>query len=102
MTENMPAMEAKEYAKKAREMGEDASKQGMAYAEKARKEAQRASESMMGGVESGAEKMSQFEKESVDFVKKAVGQVNTEPLYSYLFKKMKYQINLSIAESYNQ
>ncbi|KAI8595490.1 hypothetical protein EDD21DRAFT_391099 [Dissophora ornata] len=73
MTENMPGMEAKEYAKKARDMGEDASKQGLEYAEKAKEEAQRTGESVVDGVKSGAEKMSQFVKESVDSAKKAVG-----------------------------
>ncbi|KAF9899017.1 hypothetical protein BX616_003361 [Lobosporangium transversale] len=67
------AKQGQQYAEKAKQAGEEVSKQGQQYGEKAKQQAQQASETMMGGVKAGAEKMTQFVKESVDSAKKAVG-----------------------------
>ncbi|KAF9354182.1 hypothetical protein BGX34_011174 [Mortierella sp. NVP85] len=94
MSENMSG-QSQEYARKAVEVGENmvenvsettrgageyAAKQGREMSEKAKTEASKAKkgaeaagENMMGSVKAGAEKVSQFVKESVDSAKKAVG-----------------------------
>ncbi|KAG0371326.1 hypothetical protein BC939DRAFT_478681 [Gamsiella multidivaricata] len=72
MGENM-SKNSQEYVDKAKAAGEHAAKQTMEYAGEAKKEAQQTGESMLGGVKSGAEKVTQFVKESVDSAKKAVG-----------------------------
>lgn len=94
MSENMSG-QSQEYARKTMEAGENmvenvsektrgageyASKQGrelsekaQAEANKAKKGAEAAGENMMGSVKAGAEKVTQFVKESVDSAKKAVG-----------------------------
>ncbi|KAG0316113.1 hypothetical protein BGZ99_007042, partial [Dissophora globulifera] len=60
--ENVSSKQAEEYTQKAKAAGEQASK-----------EAQQAGEGVMEGVKAGAEKVTQFVKESVDTAKKAVG-----------------------------
>ncbi|KAK3809190.1 MAG: hypothetical protein J3Q66DRAFT_353180 [Benniella sp.] len=94
MSENMSG-QSQEYARKAMEVGENmvenvsettrgageyASKQGREMSEKAKTEASKAKkgaeaagENVMGSVKAGAEKVTQFVKESVDSAKKAVG-----------------------------
>ncbi|KAI1316109.1 hypothetical protein EDD11_010423 [Mortierella claussenii] len=67
------AEQGKEYAEKAKQGAQQAAKQGQKYAEMAKEGAQQSGESVLGGVKSGAEKVTQFVKESVDSAKKAVG-----------------------------
>ncbi|KAF9350236.1 hypothetical protein BGX26_011550 [Mortierella sp. AD094] len=64
---------AKEYANKAKKEAENVSENAKEYADKAKKEAEKSSETLVDGVKSGAEKVTQFVKESVDSAKKAVG-----------------------------